>query len=255
MLRAVNESVLHQWATWTQIGLGVVTFVALFVISAPYGRHGRPGWGPTLPARLGWVLMESPSCLFFLGLYAMGRHALETVPLIFLALWQLHYVQRTFVFPLLMRPGGNPMPLSIMALAIAFNVLNDYVNARWISELGSYSNEWLSDPRFVVGVVLFLVGFGINLHSDHVLRVLRREGGGYQIPQRGLHRWLASPNYFGEILEWTGWAIATWSLAGASFAIYSFANLAPRAVSNLKWYRERFPEYPQNRRAVIPGIW
>ena len=43
------------------IGIGVVTFFVLLFISAPYGRHLRSGWGPLLPKRLGWILMEAPA--------------------------------------------------------------------------------------------------------------------------------------------------------------------------------------------------
>ena len=42
--------------TWTVLGvivLGIVSFVLLSFISAPYGRHLRPGWGPTLNATAG----------------------------------------------------------------------------------------------------------------------------------------------------------------------------------------------------------
>jgi steroid 5-alpha reductase family enzyme len=95
----------------------------------------------------------------------------------------------------------------------------------------------------------------INVHSDHILRNLRKPGGiGYKIPRGGLFRWITSPNYFGEIMEWCGWAIATWSLAGIAFAAFTFANLAPRAWSHHKWYNKTFSNYPKNRKAIIPFI-
>jgi len=61
-------------------------------------------------------------------------------------------------------------------------------------------------------------------------------------------------DYLGEIVEWTGWAVATWSLAGLAFALYTAANLAPRALSHHAWYRARFPEYPPSRRALVPFL-
>ncbi len=125
-----------------------------------------------------------------------------------------------------------------------------------MSWFGSYGSGWLSDPRFLLGVALFGAGYAVNLHSDAVLRGLRRPGeSGYKIPQGGFFRWVSSPNYFGEVVEWCGWALATWSAAGLAFALFSFANLAPRAVSNHRWYREQFPDYPAERRAIIPGLW
>jgi len=74
------------------------------------------------------------------------------------------------------------------------------------------------------------------------------------IPHRGLFKYISCPNYFGEILEWTGWAIATWSIPGLAFAVFTFANLAPRAFSNHNWYKEKFSNYPEKRKALIPFI-
>jgi protein-S-isoprenylcysteine O-methyltransferase Ste14 len=242
------------WFVWLEIGLAVVTFVALCFIVAPYGRHGRGGWGPTVPARVGWVVMESPASLLFLIFFLLGEHRFAVVPVVFLVLWQLHYVQRAFVYPFLMR-GGTRMPVSVMGMAILFNVLNTWVNARWISEYGTYAVSWLTDPRFIIGVLVFLAGFVLNVSSDRILRRLRRDGSrGYTIPQGGGYRLVSSPNYLGEMIEWTGWAIATWSIAGLAFALYTIANLAPRAMANHRWYRETFDEYPRDRKALIPYL-
>jgi protein-S-isoprenylcysteine O-methyltransferase Ste14 len=104
-------------------------------------------------------------------------------------------------------------------------------------------------------VVVFLGGFVLNLSSDRILRKLRGERrSGYSIPRGGAYRFVSSPNYLGEILEWTGWAIATWSLAGLAFAVYTFANLAPRAMANHRWYRQTFDDYPGSRKALIPFV-
>jgi 3-oxo-5-alpha-steroid 4-dehydrogenase 1 len=237
-----------------ELALALLTVIGLRFITAPYGRHGRAGWGPTVPARFGWLIMESPAPLLFAGVYLTGAHRAQLVPLLFLGLWQLHYTQRTFVYPFLLRAGAR-IPVSIMALAIFFNVLNAYINARWISQWGDYPVRWLADPRFLVGVVLFLGGMAVNLGSDRTLRHLRGPGEtGYRIPHGGGYRWVSSPNYLGEIVEWFGWALATWSLAGLAFALYTTANLAPRAMDNHRWYRQRFADYPADRRALIPFL-
>lgn len=249
------EAQIHHWATWTEIALAALTFVSLFFISAPYGRHARKGWGPDIGQRAGWILMELPAVVLWLAIYFAGANALEVAPLALMALWQLHYVNRTFVFPFRIQATGKTTPISIVATAIVFNSLNAYVNARWISELGSYPVSWLYDARFVLGATLFLVGFGINQHADYVLMHLRKPGeSGYKIPRGGLYRWISCPNYFGEILEWLGWAVASWSLAGLAFALYTIANLAPRALTHHAWYREKFPDYPKERRALIPFV-
>ena len=250
------EATIHPYLAWLEIGIAVPTLVALLFISAPYGRHLRDGWGPTIPARLGWILMELPTVVLFGAIYFAGQRALSLVPLVFLAFWQAHYLHRTFVFPFRLRAEGKRMPLSIPAMAIVFNSLNAYINARWISHLGAYSADWLADPRFVAGAAVFVVGMAINLHSDTVLIGLRKPGEtGYKIPEGGFFRFVTAPNYLGEIIEWTGWAIMTWSLGGLAFAVYTFANLAPRALTNHRWYREKFEDYPAARKALIPFVW
>lgn len=244
----------YRWFVYAELLLAAVTFVALLFVVAPYGgRHGRSGWGPTVPARVGWVVMEAPAALLFVAFYLLGSHRFEPVPLLFLALWLVHYVYRAFVYPFLMRSGSR-MPVLVMALAIGFNALNAWVNARWVSEYGTYPVAWLADPRFWLGLVLFAGGLTLNATSDRTLRRLRADGGGYRVPHGGGFRYVSSPNYLGEIVEWTGWAVMTWSLAGASFALYTIANLAPRAVANHRWYRETFPDYPRGRRAILPFV-
>lgn len=251
----MNEIELHRWAVIIELLLAVGTVLALSFVTAPYGRYERAGWGPTLPSALGWVIMEIPAVVLFAVFFFTGSHRFGVVPLVFLGLWQLHYVNRTFVFPARMREGGRKIPLLIVLLGIAFNTLNAYVNARWIGHLGNYAAAWLADVRFLLGLALFLVGWLGNLHSDEVLRTLRKPGEiGYAIPRGGLYRWVSTPNYLCEIVEWSGWAVATWSLAGLAFAVYTAANLVPRAFRHHAWYRAHFPDYPSDRKALVPYL-
>jgi 3-oxo-5-alpha-steroid 4-dehydrogenase 1 len=245
----------YGWLVVLQIALAIPTLLSLFFVAAPYGRHARDGWGPSIPARIGWIVMESPSVWFFVWVYFLGPNAMQPVPLCFLAMWQLHYLYRSFLFPFLIRAEGRRMPITIPAMAIAFNLLNDWVNARWISSVGTYPADWFLSWQFLLGSALFLGGFALNVTSDRTLRNLRAPGEtGYKIPRGGAFEYVTAPNYLGEIVEWTGWAIATWSPAGLAFALYTFANLAPRAITHHRWYRERFPDYPRDRKALLPFL-
>jgi protein-S-isoprenylcysteine O-methyltransferase Ste14 len=249
----VTEAALQRGLALGILGAAAITFLALLFIVAPYGRHARPGWGPTVGARAGWILMESPSALGFLATYALGRHRAELAPLLLCALWEAHYLHRTFIFPFRLPPTSRRMPLSIAAMGASFNCANAYVNARWISELGAYPAGWIGDPRFLAGAFLFVLGATINVRADGALLRLRR-GGEYVIPRGGLFDRIASPNYFGELIEWIGFALAAWSLAGLAFAVYTAANLVPRAIAHRRWYREKFPDYPRERRAIVPYV-
>ncbi len=57
-----------------------------------------------------------------------------------------------------------------------------------------------------------------------------------------MFRWVSSANYFGEFVEWIGFAVLTWSCAGAVFAWWTFANLAPRANAIWENYSKEFGE-------------
>ncbi|HSA16026.1 MAG TPA: hypothetical protein P5346_14880 [Spirochaetota bacterium] len=39
------------------------------------------------------------------------------------------------------------------------------------------------------------------------------------------------------------------------FVLWTIFNLAPRARSNHKWYRDNFPDYPKERKALVPFIY
>ena len=200
--------------------------------------------------------MELPSVVLFAWVYLHGVGIDRLASIVLFGMWELHYVQRTFMYPVLMRLGNARMPISIVAMGWVFNVINASLNSIALTHLPpGYANEWITDPRFLVGGIIFFLGFMINLQSDHILRNLRKPGEtGYKIPHGGLFSLVTSPNYFGEILEWCGWALATWSLAGVAFAVFTFSNLAPRAWAHHQWYRTKFPNYPRNRKALIPRV-
>nr|XP_009787907.1 PREDICTED: steroid 5-alpha-reductase DET2-like [Nicotiana sylvestris] len=109
---------------------------------------------------------------------------------------------------------------------------------------------------FVGGIVVFAIGMMMNVWADGVLMGLKSQRGGYKIPRNGLFEYVSSPNYLGEVMEWLGWALMTCSWAGLAFFVYTCSNLVPRAVSNHKWYLEKFGEdYPKNRKAVFPFLY
>ena len=236
--------------------LGVAVFAALFFIAAPYGRHVRQGWGYTVGNKLGWVLMEAPAPVIFAVFFFLGGNAGIT-GIVFLVLWEAHYLHRAFIYPFSLRGAARRMPLSVVSLGFFFNLMNGYLNSRHIFTFsGGYGAAWLADPRFIIGAIVFITGFVINRRADKVLRGLRQQGeSGYKISCDRLFRWVSSPNYLGEITIWLGWALATWSLPGLVFAFWTVANLLPRARANHAWYKANFPDYPLERRVLIPRVW
>jgi 3-oxo-5-alpha-steroid 4-dehydrogenase 1 len=237
--------------------LSAVIFVTLFFIVAPYGRHTRRSWGPQIGDKLGWVVMEAPASLLFAAFFVLGIKQITLTAVAFLILWEAHYVHRAFIYPFSRRAGASGMAVAVVATGFVFNMGNAYLNGRYLFTLsGGYGNAWLLTPQFIIGAVLFAAGFFINRWADDSLRSLRKPGeSGYRIPEGGLYRWISCPNYFGEMLTWTGWAVATWSLPGLAFAVFTVANLAPRARAHHLWYKQQFADYPPKRKALVPAIW
>jgi len=238
---------------WVLIGLG--TFVYLFFESAPYGRHIKEGWGIKIPARLGWVIMESPSVILMIIYALIVRDQLQIIHKVFLLIWLTHYIHRTFIYPFLIEMTNPKMPISIALSAFFFNLVNVSIQAFGIFYFTEYSENWISSSTFIIGLSIFLLGMYINIRSDYIIVAMKkRNGPGYHIPQTFLYKYLSAPNYFGEIIEWLGWAILTWSISGVVFLIWVIANLFPRAIAHHRWYKNKFDDYPKNRKAIIPGI-
>ena len=231
-------------------------FALLFFFTAPYGRHFRLGWGPSVSPRAGWILMELPAFLVIGITVFFSSRSFSPIALLLLGLWEIHYLYRTFLFPLLMRQNGKRFPIVIMGFAAIFNSLNGYANGTFLAHAAPFPAEGLLPRiRLCLGIALFLAGFLIHVWADRKLRKLRAPGeGGYKVPRGGLFEYVSNPNYLGEIIEWLGWALATWSLPGLGFAVFTLANLVPRAYSNHAWYVAKFPDYPKERKRVIPLI-
>lgn len=240
---------------WVWIGVGVLTFLLLLKVTAPYGRHTSSDWGPMVNNRIGWIIMELPALLLPLLFFFLGDGEKPVAVWIFLALFTFHYFNRVVIFPFRLRTKGKKMPLVIVASAIFFNLVNGFAIGYFLGNFaGAYTLSWLTDWRFIAGLIIFFTGMAINWNSDTVLINLRKGNSGYQVPGGGLFEYISCPNHFGEIIEWTGYALLTWCLPGLSFAVWTMANLIPRAIDHHKWYKSHFEDYPKKRRAVIPFL-
>lgn len=239
--------------------VAVFVFVALRFVEAGYGYLFDPRFGRPISNKAGWILMESPVFVAMAVLWALSDRRFEAAPLVLFLLFQAHYFHRSFIFPMRLR-GNSKMPLGIVAMGIVFNTLNALMQGGWIFYLapeGFYA-DWFTRPMFWIGVAIFFTGMGINLQADHIIRSLRKEGDTrHYIPYGGMFRYVTSANYFGELVEWTGFAIASSSWAGAVFVLWTFANLAPRAASLRKRYEQEFGEEftRLKRKRIIPFIY
>ncbi|MBR3440594.1 MAG: DUF1295 domain-containing protein [Bacteroidales bacterium] len=240
--------------------VAVVVFVCLFFVDAGYGKFYQPKWGPSVDNKLGWTLMEAPVFVAMLALWWFSERKTDIVRIVFLFLFEIHYFHRSFIFPRQIR-GKSKMPLSIIFMGALFNTLNAFMQGGWIfyfSPADMYGTSWLHGLPFILGTVIFFAGMAVNIQSDSIIRNLRQPGDtAHYLPKGGMFRYVTSANYFGEFVEWVGFAILTWSWAGAVFALWTFANLAPRAARIYDLYCREFPEEldTQKTKRMIPFIY
>lgn len=209
--------------------------------------------------KLAWIIQEAPSLLIPLWCFFNGKEDVtgSIVNRILLAYFLFHYANRTIIFPLQIR-GGKDTPFGVMMSAIFFTSLNGTIQGRYLTQIYQYDSSHLSSPHFLFGSFLFVIGLLINLHSDSVLRNLRKPGEtGYKIPHGGLFDYVSGANFFGEIVEWCGFAMATgFALPAVTFAVCSACNIAPRGVQHHKWYLTKFEDYEKlGRKAIVPFVY
>ena len=238
----------------------VIAAVALLSgIQAPYGRYAKQGWGFLIDGKVAWIVQEAPNLVvvYWLYFHVEGdvRAKSSLVNRILLGMFTYHYIYRTCIFPLRLR-GGKKTAFAPFFMAFTFCLINGYMQGRALTYFYVYEEGWLYTPNFIAGFTLFCIGWFINFYHDSVLINLRKPGEtGYKIPERGLFRYISGANFFGEIVEWLGFAIACSNLPAATFAFTTAMNIGPRAIQHHQWYLQKFDDSPADRKALIPFIW
>jgi len=242
--------------TFTWMLVGILSFPLLLRVTQPYGRHVSNKWGPMIGNKLGWIIQEAPSMIFLSVFFFTGTGNKPKAVWFFWALWVAHYINRSIIFPLRTHTNNKQIPILIVASAIFFNFMNGFVNGTFFGNFaGGYGDDYFTTPRSIIGLIVFVAGVFINNQADTILINLRKPGEtGYKIPKGGLFGYISCPNHFGEMIEWLGFAIMVDSLPAWSFALWTAINLIPRALDHHKWYQEKFSDYPEERKAVIPFI-
>lgn len=239
--------------------VALIVFIALYFVEAGYGYLFNRKYGTPIPNKIGWVLMEVPVFIIMTILWLISDRTWETAPLVLFLLFQCHYFHRSFIYPLIMR-GSSKIPLGIVLMGVVFNTLNALMQGGWIFIVSpaDYYDNWFSQPYIYIGGAIYILGMVINIHSDHIVRNLRKDGDTrHYIPRGGAFKYVSSANYFGELVEWIGFAIASWSWAGVVFVWWSFANLVPRSNALKKRYTREFGEEftSLKRKRIIPFIY
>ena len=251
----MDQTTFHT-LTLVWIAVGIFVLPLTLVCTAPFGRHFSSRFGPSIGNKLGWTIMESPAIWWFTILIFSGASSQNDGAWVLWFLWMVHYVNRGLIYPLRTRTTGKRIPLLIVIFALVFQMVNGYLNGMALGHFGKQSiADLLGQQNFWIGLAVFILGWLINFRSDEILLKLRQPNEtGYLIPRGGFFEWVSCPNFLGEMILWCGWAIMCWNLAALSFAVWTIANLLPRALAHHRWYQQTFADYPANRKAVFPGL-
>ena len=239
--------------------IAVVMFFVLKKMPAPFGRFSNVRWGKMISNRIGWSIMEIPALVVFPLVLFLGR-GLELFShlslLIFVGFWIVHYFHRGVVYPWRLSRSRHPIAIAVVCMALVYNGINGILLGYHFGFIYTIPEPttWVI-VRMAVGAAIFITGMGINNHHDTALIRLGKTGdGGYQIPRVGLFNHISAPNLLGEIIEWIGFAVLCATLPALSMAVWTMANLIPRAIQIHAWYIEEFPDYPDQRRALVPAF-
>lgn len=201
-----------------------------------------------LPSRAGMTLVYG---LPLVALFAGGSPYLSSptaYQLVVLACLFAHFVKRLLESWFLHKYSGPMNPLAAVAVSCFYSLTTffpAYINRRPVSEI---------DTFVIPGLGIFLVGEIFNFIHHKILADLRRATMGYVIPRGGLFDLVACPHYLFEIVSWFGLALIFRHYSMFLFFSLMVIYLIIRSLLTLKWYREQFPDFPPDRKAIFPFI-
>ena len=185
---------------------------------------------------------------------------------LFMAFWELHFMRRTlevlFVHQYKRRMPivesiGAPVYYWFFAIWIAWSMRPE----------SGYEQSFLA--LVILGSIIFFIGETGNCVCHIQLRKFRDEkrptymssASRHVLPHGLLFNQVSCPHYFYEILSWTGFFLATWTLAAVLFLLATIITLVVYARKKHKAYLQEFDGkdgselYPANRTALIPFIY
>ena len=237
--------------------LAIVSFIVQIFKAMPYGKQDNGRGSCRVHQRTAFAVSQIVTGIVIFSVTFFLQRNFDGIPnIIMYCLFTIHYINRGIVDTIANRHNQRTVRLWVPVVATISTLLYHFINAQFIGE-ASYCDTYVTDPRFLLGLIIFITGFILNRVADGQLICLRKgyHDSDYQIPKGCSFFSISCPNYLGEIIEWFGWALMSWSLAGLVWFLFVCATHIPRARHNHKWYQKQFDEYPPRRTALIPFIY
>ncbi|GAB4399192.1 MAG: hypothetical protein OHK003_23030 [Anaerolineales bacterium] len=241
---------------WTPLNVALYIFFAILVLGvgpAEYFGMAMMNYSKFrkqtgIPGRAGMAF------LYFAPVVAVMLVAWSYLPTATLVQWAvfltvvIHFGKRVLESLFLHRYSG-PIDLFTTLLIAAFYSLA-------AGMLGWVNNNPLPAPDvwFYLGILLFILGITGNFYHHKLLADLRKNSLDYFIPKGGWFKYVVCPHYLFEIVTWLGIALLSRHLVAWLILLFIIFYLTARALRVLKWYHEKFKDFPKDRKAILPFI-
>lgn len=195
--------------------------------------------------------------LYFMPLLAALGSALpdfahpSLVQVLVLAALGGHFIKRCLEVLFLHRYSGPMELFTTVNICIYYTLVAGVIAA--------LNHEALPHPDllFWLGALLFAGSETGNFIHHKILADLRLQRAGvqtsaYVLPRGGLFEYTVCPHYLFEILAWFGLALMSRHLFTWLTVLGMASYLALRSLKTLSWYQQKFPDFPRDRKALIP---
>lgn len=243
--------ILPTWTTGNTILYGFLALVAISVGPLEYFGQAMMAYSKFRPSsgistRTGMVILYSTPLAALVISALPYLSSPTTVQLLVFASVFIHFAKRVLESLFLHKYSGPVGVFTTLMIASFYSFaafLIGYLNRTPLQEM---------DAWFYFGIVLFVIGIIGNFNQHKALADLRKDSLEYKIPRGGLFEYVVCPHYLFEIITWLGIFLLSRHLGTLFVLAFIIAYLSARSIRTLAWYREKFKEFPANRKGIIP---
>ena len=241
---------------WTPFNIVLYSFFLLLVLgvgpaetfgqSMMYYSKFRKQTG--IPGRAGMAFLYfAPLVTLILVAWSYLPSATFVQWVVFLAV-AIHFAKRVLESLFLHRYSGPIDPFTTVLIAMFYSLTSGMIG--WVN------NHPLPAPDvwFYVGMVIFVVGITFNFYHHKLLAGLRKDSLDYFVPKGGLFEYVVCPHYLFEIFTFLGIALLSRHLVAWLALFFIISYLTARSLRVLKWYHDKFKDFPIDRKAILPFI-
>jgi very-long-chain enoyl-CoA reductase len=243
-------------SVWTPFTIGFYIVFGTFAVLLGFldyyeflpMRYSKFSTGKGVPSRLGmFILYFLPVVLATICALPYFATATPIQWIVFGAV-VFHFGKRTLEVLFVHKYSGTMQPLTLGIIIAAYSLMGgliSWLNVEAIAKM---------DALFYLGIMFFILGEAGNFYHHKLLAELRKKEQGYYIPRGGWFEHATCPHYFFELLTWLGLVLVSRHFFTVLVFVAMLGYLTARSIKTRQWYRSRFPEYPKDRKFMIPFI-